>query len=186
MNRNWDHSWSTTSPLPQMSFQSQSAVTRECPWEMEEGRAVTCGDHQVFQRWLFCWPGRKPLDPRASEQSHSFFLNSSVSVQLPSQEPVLGHGLKHYRPGNLWSLGPHSDWLTSFVLTNSWGSRLWDRTSLDAHFLLRTGPCTDAWSWRLLILKPFLSRTPFLRREPHPWSLCAKTGPGSQHLAGLP
>lgn len=113
-------------------------------------RAVT-GDCWVSQMWLFCWPGRKPVDPRVSEQSYSFFLNSNVSVQLPSQEPILGPGLKSCRPGEPVVIGPvpHSDWLTSCVATNNWGSRLWEWTSLDAVFLLCTRPCTDAWSWRL-------------------------------------
>lgn len=51
------------------------------------------------------------MDPRVSEQSHSFFLDSSVSVQLPSQEPILGHGLKHCCLGEPVVTGtvPHSD-----------------------------------------------------------------------------
>lgn len=136
------------------------ALFPECPSTVSQqwqgsalgrwSRAVA-GGRRGFQRWLFCWPGRKPVDPRVSEQSYSFFLNSNVSVQLPSQEPVLGHGLKSCRPGELVVIGPvpHSDWLTSGVATNNWGSHLWEWTSLDAVFLLCTRPCTDAWSWRL-------------------------------------
>lgn len=67
-------------------------------------RTADCGDHWVFRG------GWKPGDPGMPEQSCSPLLNSNVSVSLPSQEPLLGHGLKYCLPGEPVVIGavPHS------------------------------------------------------------------------------
>ena len=48
------------------------------PWETEQF-GVNCGDHWVFQRWLFCWLVRKPVVPECQSRA---ILSSGTAVFL--------------------------------------------------------------------------------------------------------
>lgn len=66
-------------------------MTREHPWEMEQCRAVDGDDHCRGSPLWVC----EEASRSQSVGAEPFLPDSSVFVQLPSQEPLLGYGLKY-------------------------------------------------------------------------------------------